>query len=126
MDIKYRIGRAYDPAKWNCAHCVADYFQQHAGVDVLPSEPGAEWDKQFLYWMRRYFKSRGPFIGDWSSHVGEMITCRTFSGQLHVGIATPQGIYHAYSGTRTSGGDTVITDYNMFMYKDVRFFEWSV
>lgn len=125
MDIKYRIGRAYDATTWNCAHCVADYFEQREGVDVSPAEPGGEWDKAFLYWMRNYFTSRGPLKGDWMDHIGELVTCKPVGGRLHVGVVTPQGVYHAYRGLRTAGGDTVITAFELFNYRDVRFFSWK-
>lgn len=114
-----KIGRSYDPVKWTCATCVADYF----GFE-LP-ETG-EWEPHFLTWVLRRFKRNK--IGDrWGDHIGEMVSMRyTRGGGLHIGVVLSQGVYHAYRVPGRNGGDTVITAFNMMSgFHDIRFYRYT-
>ena len=71
--------------------------------------------------LRRDYKPV-EFTG-WRNHVGDMVVCRyTDTSGLHIGKILSQGVYHAYRVPGTNSGDTVITAFNMFRFKDLRFY----
>lgn len=108
-----KIGKPYHPDTWNCATCVADYYDHE-----LPRD---EWSKAMLYWIHRNFRRiDNPITGD-------LVLCYyTTHGGLHAGIHTGQGVYHAYRVPRTNGGTTVITAHSMFHrnFKKIRYYRW--
>lgn len=107
------IGRPYHPDTWNCATCAADYYNHKL--------PCNEWTRAILYWVAR------NFVPVDEPQNGDLVFCNyTTTGGLHAGIYLEQGVYHAYRLPGKRGGDTVITDHNMFRrnFKKIRYYRW--
>ncbi len=109
------IGKHYNRREYNCAHFVADWYDQ-LGIEI-PRK--GVFELSFLVWMRKHFIQV-------CLPVTNALVLMTKNGERHIGVYADYGVYHNYrSGTKH--GSVVHWDLGVIKrnYDEVTYWVWS-
>lgn len=95
------IGDPYDIDRWNCTHEVAEWYCLN-GYDVLKGVSKADWNLNFVRFMRKKFVSLSA-----PEQAALVVMTNKYTGGLHVGVWDRGMIHHCYAPPDGSPGQTI-------------------
>lgn len=109
------IGRHYSRSGYNCAHFVADWYE-NLGIQI-PRE--GVFELSFLVWMRKHFNRV-------NTPVDNCLVLMTIKGERHIGVYADYGVYHNYQ-VGNKHGSVVHWDIGVIHrnYDEVTYWVWS-